>query len=152
HFACYGAGTPSRDAYPHALPATRDYTAEEPFVAALPRRLLAHPNGPALAVGGHVERAGGYSRPPPGGMRPQIRPFPQFGRPVLAGERVGHAARDFGEKYTLLAAQLLNLQNVPPDRPPDEYELARLWIDCNDFQNYVLLGDPAARLRGDQLR
>jgi hypothetical protein len=29
--------------------------------------------------------------------------------------------------------------------------VAAPWVECNDARNYVLLGDPAARLRGDLL-
>jgi hypothetical protein len=151
-FACYGAGTPDRDSFPQAQPAPRDYTAEKPFVAALPRRLLAHPNGPALAVIGHVERAWGFSIRPQG-LDPQVGPYRNLLRRILNGERVGHATKDFGEKYALLSAQLLNLQNLPASgRRLSDTELARLWIDRNDFQNYILLGDPAVRLRSDELR
>ena len=62
-FACYGAGTPDVDQFlmdlsdaGHAPP-----PAPQPFISALPKRLLAHPNGSALAVIGHIDRAWGFS-------------------------------------------------------------------------------------------
>ncbi len=61
HFACFGAGTPRLDSY--AQRALKEPVAIAPraFVAELPRRLLGHPKGGALAVVGHVDRTWGYS-------------------------------------------------------------------------------------------
>ena len=54
-FACYGYGTPDKSDFMHWLgqPALN---AEADFVAALPKRLLAHPRGP-IAYIGHVDTA-----------------------------------------------------------------------------------------------
>ena len=76
-FACFGAGTPNLDQFrkdPNDA-STAVKLAEQPFVAALPRRLLAHPNGGALAVIGHVDRAWSFSIRPPSAAGPQIRTF-----------------------------------------------------------------------------
>jgi hypothetical protein len=147
-FACFGAGTPDRSGFPHAIGPHTNCSAEPPFVAALPRRLLAHPNGPALAVIGHVDRAWAFSiRPRETG--PQVGPFRNLLRRLLKGEPAGHATKELNEKFTLLSSRLLHLQGATP-RPTDSV-LARLWIDRNDFQNYVLLGDPAVRLRTESL-
>ena len=59
HFACYGAGTPSHDRFMHKRGQPPTEIATQPFLAALPTALLAHPNGSALACIGHVERAWG---------------------------------------------------------------------------------------------
>ena len=62
-FACFGAGTPDADQFLMDLSqaGTAPPLAPKPFIAALPRRLLAHPNGSALAVIGHIDRAWGFS-------------------------------------------------------------------------------------------
>jgi hypothetical protein len=65
---------------------------------------------------------------------------------------VGHATEDFSDRFPAAWAQL-NLILDPSfsgARPPAS-ELASLWVECNDARNYVLLGDPATRLRGDLL-
>lgn len=150
-FACYGLGSPAFDPYLTDRRKGPVAVAERPFVSALPRRLLGHPGGGALAVVGHVERAWGYSIKPPG-LGPQIVPFRNFVGRVLSGEPVGHATKDFSEKYAVLSAELLDLldETRPGPRPTDD-QLARIWIERNDAQNYALLGDPAVRLRVDLL-
>ena len=62
----------------------------EPFVAALPRRLLSHPNGSALAVIGHIDRAWGFSIQSPNDG-PQIGPFRNSLGFILNGAPVGYA-------------------------------------------------------------
>lgn len=150
-FACYGAGTPAADNFLTDRGRGHVPIAPAPFVAALPQRLLSHPSGPALAVVGHVERAWGYSIRPPGGGT-QIGPFRDFLTRVLAGEPVGHATKSFGERYAVLSAELLSyLDDSAPGPKPSAGELAACWTERNDAQNYVLLGDPAARLRPELL-
>lgn len=159
HFACYSAGTPAFD---HFLLAKQTGhpdrargplpIAERPFVAALPQRLLSHPQGGALAVIGHVERAWGYSIKPPG-LGPQLTPFRNLLGRILAGEPVGHATTDLSQKYAALAADLLARLDpaLPGGRQSTDARLAWTWVERNDAQNYVVLGDPAVRLRAESL-
>jgi Peptidase family C25 len=154
-FACYGGGTPELDEFPeHDIEAGNGrmvprQIAPEGFVAALPQALLSHPEGGALAVIGHVERAWGYSFATPSG--PQLIPFRNVLGRTLVGQPVGHAMRDFNEKYAALSTNLTSLLREAGlgKQVPDE-ELAGLWTERHDAQNYVLLGDPAARLKVSQ--
>jgi hypothetical protein len=136
-FACYGAGTPQRD------PFARRTLAPEPFVAALPRRLL---EGGALAVIGHVERAWGYSFMFAG--QTQLVPFQNAIGRILRGSPVGYAMKDFNERYAALSAGLSDvLSDISNGRTVPDADLARLWTERNDAQNYILLGDPAVTSR-----
>ena len=160
-FACYGAGTPQTDNFLSDRGRGPVEIAAEPFVAALPQQLLSHPSGPALAVVGHVERAWGYSIRPFGvgsqgpdaqGAGSQIGPFRDFLARVLAGQPVGHATKNFSERYAVLSSELLSqLDESNPGVRPTPQEIAATWVERNDAQNYVLLGDPSVRLRAELL-
>jgi hypothetical protein len=169
-FACFGAGTPEFNDYLYDGDGGINFLfensqrperiAERPSVAALPQRLLSHPQGGALAVIGHVERAWGYSIRPLGPdfkpiptVPPQVTPFRNCLGRILAGEPVGHATKDISDKYAIQAAELLSkLDNGASGPPPADADLAWTWVERNDARNYILLGDPAARLRTDLLR
>ena len=44
--------------------------------------------------------------------------------------------------------RILNLYGgTNPAAKPRDAEMAAIWVERNDAQNYVLLGDPAVRLR-----
>jgi len=91
HFACFGAGTPEWDDLParegDPNPAR---LAPHPMVSALPRRLLGHPRGGALAVAGHVNRALGYSFSWPGAGR-QTEVYRSCLERLLRGHPIGSA-------------------------------------------------------------
>lgn len=147
HFACFGAGTPHRDSFTHKPGEPPPEIAERPFVAALPKRLLSHPQGGALAVVGHIDRAWGYSLVGLSGTA-QIQPFRNAMAAILTGVPVGHAVRDFRQRFAALSTGLgETLRNISFGvKVPDE-ELAELWLERNDAQSYTVIGDPAARLR-----
>jgi hypothetical protein len=155
-FACFGAGTPNLDQFrkdPNDA-STSLKLAEQPFVAALPRRLLAHPNGGALAVIGHVDRAWSFSIRPPGAAGPQIRTFINTLAFTLGGAPAGFAVQqNFGGRCAALSSDLLDWlspMSAATTRPTDR-ELVNAWTQRNDAQNYVILGDPAVRIRNDVL-
>jgi hypothetical protein len=156
-FACFGAGTPDADQFLMNLAnaGKAPPLAPEPFVAALPKRLLAHPKGGALGVIGHVDRAWGYSIQPPSMAGAQIGEFRNCLGNILLGAPVGHSlTQQFGQRYAVLSTELLNA--VSPTAPAlarlSDRDLVARWLERNDAQNYVLLGDPAARVRKDTLR
>jgi len=146
-FACYGVATPAVDGYPRSRAEPPRIIAPGPLLSALPRRLLAHPRGGALGVFGHVDRAWGYSIRRAGAV-PQIGPFHEGILRVLAGAPLGDALGSFSVRYAALSASLLGSLDRGVT-PPSDRELAQRWIERNDAQGYVLLGDPGARVRGD---
>jgi hypothetical protein len=147
HFACYGAGTPLRDDFWPEPAAAPPEIAERPFVARLPQRLLAHPRGGALAVLGHLDRAWGFSILGASGL-PQLLPFENALRAILQGYPVGHALRDFRERFAALSTALADaLDRFRHGATVADDELAGMWVERNDARNYAVLGDPAARLR-----
>ena len=163
--ACFAAGTADTSDYHHWLDTLRrtgharseighvlDTLAHDrPFVAALPRAVLADPDGP-LAFVGHVDLAWAYSffdlddgpRRRPGRIAGVVQA-------LLGRHRAGVAAhklmRYFAEVNTELTA--LHDAQARSARPIEDRERARrghLWMLRQDLAGYVLLGDPAVRL------
>jgi hypothetical protein len=147
HFACYGAGTPAQDRFIHKPGMPPPDIAAKPFLAAMPKALLSHPNGGALAVIGHVERAWGYSIVTPGAGA-QLLPFQNAIGRILLGQPIGYAMKDFNERFAALATSLSSmLEQMGFGAQVSDFELASAWIERNDAEGYVILGDPAIQLR-----
>ena len=83
------------------------------------------------------------------GQRRQIgRAGPQFAKGL------GHVvSQQFGQRYAALSTLLL--QGLAPAAPGaarlGDRELVTCWLERNDAQNYLVLGDPAVRIRKDAL-
>lgn len=157
--ACFGAGTPDRSKYqpwleqlaaigsfqgrPEALGASLP-TDGRPFTAAVPKSVLASPQGP-LAFIGHVDLAWTYSFRERDGGKPIDRPgrFIDVIHDLLRQDRVGVAFRNLLVHYGRTNTELTALIESGVDDPERR---GHLWMLRNDLAGYVLLGDPAARL------
>ncbi len=159
-FACYSAGTPRRDEFgQRSFRNEGRVIAPEPFVAALPRAMLALKDRGALAVVGHVERAWNMSfmaelESRPEGMkvrrREHVDVFACAFERLLNGYPVGAAMDFFNVRYAAVATELASLYHRVADAPlrADIYRLAELWTTTYDARGYIVLGDPAVRLQG----
>lgn len=151
HFACYGGGTPEYDQFFHVPDKTPPMIADASFIAALPKKWLAHPGGGALACIGHVERAWGYSIVAPEAGQ-QIQPFQNALGMILTGHPLGYALKDFNERYAALSTGLATmLKKSQVTKKLDNEAYVTTWVQRNDAEGYVLLGDPAVRLRVNDL-
>jgi len=162
--ACYGLGTPKVSSYApwieslyrrdekkeqlrQIIEAGQLAAGEQPFVAALPKKALANPQGP-LAVIGHVDLAWSYAFKHDSQSRFDRLFFAM--RVLLHGRIAGLALEQIAHTYLFVSDQLGELyaqykaRNYGPD--VDSRDLARMWMLRQDLRNYILLGDPAARL------
>ncbi len=153
HFACFGAGTPQYDRFLHKPNTPPPMIAPVPFFSPLPKALLTHPNGGALAVIGHIERAWMSSIAGAGSAAgPQLIPFENMLGYILSGLPLGYALKDFNERYAALSTNLgAMLEKRDFGLKVSDEDLARRWTERNDAEAYTLLGDPGIRMRVDKL-
>ena len=145
HFACYGAGTPYWDDFFRRFSRSPSVVAPHAFLAALPKRLLSHPSGGALAVVGHVERAWTYSFKWKSATE-QTTTFENSLKRLMDGLPIGHAMEHINIRYASIAVSLSNMLHEAAWKPPDPWALADLWTANNDARGYAIIGDPAVRL------
>jgi hypothetical protein len=148
HFACFGGGTPRLDRFRKWAwtPNYPEQIAPQAMVSGLPKALLSHQHGGALAVVGHVDRAWSYSFKWKGVQGKPVT-FENALHEILRGRRLGHALQYFNDRHANIAVELNGLiEDIDFGAVPDKYELASLWVGNNDAQGYVIIGDPAVRL------
>jgi len=143
-FACYGAGTPEHDNY--TFTEQRKRIAPAPASARLAQKLLSLPQGAALASLGHVDRAWASSFLSTRGIA-QTQAFRDVIHRLMLGQRIGHATDHFNSQWGTLSTELFTLLEKLSGGKQPTSESMSLRIARDDMRNYVVMGDPAVRLR-----
>lgn len=143
-FSCFGAGTPRLTDYPEKGEQTQ--LAERPFVSGISKALL---RSGAAAVIGHVDKGwttsfSSWKRGAPDQLVSHLQPTQGMLKELIRDEHpVGHALRPLTERALELKADLSEA-----DDPSIRGLLAWNLTAMLDARNFILLGDPAVRLRG----
>lgn len=156
-FACFGYGTPAESDYSHWLEGVPQTYASTDFVASLPKQLLAHPRGP-IAFVGHLDTAFLHAFADPEAPETlarwhnRIEPFKEAVDQMLAVQPSGLAMERMSQRFSL--CNTLISSTYDRDRrgkvkwtPEMRARFLDTWITRSDAQNYMVFGDPAARLR-----
>lgn len=148
-FACYGGACPAEDDFDRGPDGKPLRLLQKPVLSRLPQRLLRQG---ALAVLGHVDRAWTYSFQS-GRSVPQVQEMRDVMVRLLKGERIGEAVDGFNKRWAVLAAELQETQALLETgfTTLSPAAMANRWVARNDARNYIILGDPAVRLRSDDL-
>lgn len=150
-FACHGGGVPQFDDFDR-LNNKPAQIAPRAFFSKLPQALLAHRNGGALAVLAHMERAWAYSFQGDGGIA-QNQGFLSVLRSLLRGDRIGHATDAFNVNWAAISTRLAEEQDkLSKKKTLPIAPVRKLWIQRDDARNFMVFGDPAVRLRADDLK
>jgi len=145
-FACYSAGCPREDNFARTKAGPRPI-AERAMVARLPQAMLACSGGGVLACLGHVDRAWSYTFVS-NRAKGQVQGIRDVLEGILFGDRIGHATDQFNIRWAALSTELRKaLENAAGGSPVPNAVLESLWTAHDDARNYIVLGDPAIRLR-----
>jgi hypothetical protein len=144
-FACYGGGCPKFDDFGTEPGVPPRQLGEAAIVARLPQRMLA---SGALACVAHVDRAWAYSFQNSRSAA-QVQEFRDVMVRVLQGRTIGDSLDTFNLRWAVLSAELQEQQNLRRafEGQVTNPMLANRWVARNDARNYVVIGDPAVRLR-----
>jgi len=148
-FACYSGGCPDFDTYSRLPDGSRKRLLDVTMVARLPQAMLA---GGALGVIAHIDRAFACSFQNDR-SQPQTQDIRQVLIRIMRGFRLGQALDGFNLRWAVLGAalsELLRDREIDATSVSDDL-LASCWLTRDDARNYVLLGDPAVRLRTDKM-
>ena len=144
------SGCPQFDNFNRLQEGAPKTIAPKPMMARLPQALLAHPDGGALAVLAHIDRAWAYSFR--SGSQGQIQGFRDVVGRIMRGERLGMATDQFNIRWAALSTELSEvLDQMRVGLQVDPKKLANQWVARDDARNYVLFGDPAVRLRTEDM-
>ena len=146
-FACFSAGTPSEDDFKVIY---NDYlSAGSPFLARLSQRLLAPPSGGgALAFIGHIDRVWAHSFLSDGPSAYDRVIYEQTLGRLLEGHPIGHAMELFNRCYAEQAVRIANSHDrFRKKEGIDLKGFAEAWLIHNDARNFIVIGDPAVRLK-----
>jgi len=149
HFACFAAGTPKVADFPDKNTGQRGPIAPASIVSKLPQQMLSQPNGGSLAVVGHIDRGFACSFRWDGAQSPQLEVFQSAVRQLMDGFPVGAAMEFFNMRYAELSTLLTQrLDDIRMKfKAVDDRVMAALWLSVNDARNFVVVGDPAVRLK-----
>jgi hypothetical protein len=156
-FACFGYGTPAESDYTHWFDKVPETYTDADFVAALPKRLLAHPRGPVAFIG-HLDTAflHGFADPEAPMIldrwHNRVAPFVAAVDDLLGVRPSALAMQDMNRRYSICNALLTNTYDQEKRgklkwTPALEARFVDTWITRSDAQNYMVFGDPGARLR-----
>ncbi len=160
-FACWGYGTPATSNFDHWMAGVGRTTAEHPFVAAIPKRLLANPRGPIGYVG-HVDTAWlhGFDDPahpdPEGVYHPRLEPMRSLvERALLERTAAGYGLAELVDRADSIASEVSNLTNrlrqkgqtIADLDSTGRAKLADRMIRRNDAMWFLFFGDPGVRIR-----
>src|SRR5260370_33000774 len=109
--------------------------------------MLADPGGVALAGLAHSERAWAYSfQGQRGGA--QVQGFRDVIGRLLRGQRIGQATDMFNIRWAAISTELSEMQaQLARGAEVPMRTLGNLCISRDDARNFMVLGDPAGRLR-----
>ena len=140
HFSCFTAGTPEFDNFLGPNKTKRHNS--KPFVAPLPKRLLALENGP-LAIVGHVDSAFQYSFMWDRKLH-EIDHFSDAFYKLANGFPIGAAMESFNRRFAIVGAVVAGeIMNTGLN----DTQKLRYWIAYHDARNYLILGDPALSIK-----
>ena len=97
----------------------------------------------------HIDRAWAFSFQTDR-LKPQIQDFRSVMELLLAGNRIGQATDDFNRRWSVLSAELSMLveeQEASGTTTDMVAKLGNRWVARDDARNYLILGDPAVRLK-----
>lgn len=149
-FCCYGGGWPEFDTFKRDSQGNRIRLSPGPMIARLPQAILGRENG-VLAVLAHVDAAWSYSYNANGS--PQNQSLKDVLVRLMLGQSVGHATDQLNLRWAAATSRLLQgIESLKiPGGADSTEQVENLWVARNDARNYVVLGDPAVRLRVDKM-